>query len=77
METKELKKQLPPEEVNVRLARCPKCKNPVYSAVEHTMSKDSHREMYQCVKSGCTVETISLLEYKKLNFEKFCDTKCK
>jgi hypothetical protein len=66
----------PESEVNIRVAKCGKCKNVVFVTVEHMMDKNSQKELSNCVKAGCDVETISLLEFKKLKIKKWCNTEC-
>lgn len=71
------KDRLPDSEVKIRMATCGKCKNWVYTAVEHLMDKDSHKEMAKCVEAGCEVTTIPLLEYRKMKIGNHCNTECK
>ena len=66
------KKELPQEEVKVAISKCPTCKSPVRVAVEHKMNK---KEFYkEVVEFNLFVETIPLLEFRKLDF-KFCNCK--
>lgn len=68
---------LPDNKVKVRIARCGKCDNIVFTSIEHLMDKQSHKEMAECVQAGCNVETITLKQYRQLNVKDWCDTKCK
>ena len=63
---------LPEEEVNIRVAKCGKCKKVLLTAVEHMMSKEGKKELADCAKDGCDISTIPLLEYRKLELE-WCD----
>lgn len=77
MDTGETK--LPDEQVQVVMAKCPKCKHPVLVSIKHMISKRSAKEIADLVLEGCNVETISLLEYRQLVKEEnwnMCDLKC-
>lgn len=66
------KNDLPEDQVKVIMSICPKCKNPVRVAVEHKMDK---KEFYKEVtKYNLDVETISLIDFRKKEFE-FCGCK--
>lgn len=69
--------RLPDEEVKVKLATCGDCGNPVMVSVLHTMSKESYKELSDCVKAGCNVMTMPLLSFKSMAISDWCDTKCK
>ncbi len=63
--------------VKVRIARCGKCNNIVFASVEHLMDKQGHKEMAECVKAGCNVETMELLKFRSLKIDEWCNTECK
>lgn len=67
---------LPDEEVNIRIAKCGNCGNIVFVAVEHLMNKAAYKEMEKCIKNGCNVDTMKLLEYRKLSNIEWCNSKC-
>lgn len=59
-------KDLPENEVNVKVSSCNYCKNVVRVAIEHMMSDVSKKDFYKEVsKYNLDVKTISLIEYRK------------
>jgi len=69
--------ELPDDKVNVLLIKCSKCTHPVLVAVTHTMTNKDKNEAGRLVTDGCSSETIPLLEYRKLKFTGWCNSKCK
>lgn len=66
----------PESEVKVRIARCGKCSAIVFVGLEHLLDKRGNKELSDCVKAGCNIETMPLLDYKKLKTDDWCNTKC-
>lgn len=71
--------KLPDEQVEVVMAKCPKCKHPVLIGIKHTIDKRFKKELADLVAEGGSAETVSLLKYRELIKERdwdMCDTKC-
>jgi len=59
--------------VNVKISRCPKCKQPVRMTVSHMMDGEEKKEFYdEARKYDLNIEEVPLLEYRKMDL-KFCD----
>ena len=68
-------KNLPDEEVNIKLSVCNKCNDIVTASVEHMMDRKIKNEFAkEVMKYNLNVKSIPLLEYRKMDI-KFC--KCK
>jgi len=70
-------KTIPDEEVKIKMAVCPECKNAIMVSVVHTMDNESHRKFAKHSKEGYDIITISLKEYKEKKVKMYCDESCK
>jgi hypothetical protein len=69
-------KRLPDDQVNVILVECKNCKEPIFTAIQHSLSKEGKKEISELVIEGHSCETMPLLEYRKLEISGWCDSKC-
>lgn len=75
MEKKDLYKNLPDEEVVVKMSICNKCNGVVRTAVVHLMTASGKKEfMNEVSKHNLNIKHQPLLEYRKDN-PKWCDCK--
>ena len=70
-------KTIPDEEVKIKMAICPECKNAIMVSVVHTMDNDSHRKFANHSKEGYDIITISLEKYRAKKIKMYCDKTCK
>ena len=63
---------LPDSEVKVKMITCPQCNKIAMVAVEHTIDKYTKKEIGELVANGCNANTVSLIEYRKMDIH-FCD----
>ena len=65
------------DNVMVKMAICPKCKNAIKVAIQHTMDKESKKDFSELViNNDLQVITISLKEYRDRKIKLFHDKKC-
>jgi len=69
-------KTIPDEEVKIKMAVCPKCKNAIMVSVVHTMDNDSHKKFAKHSKEGYDIITISLEEYREKKIKMYCEKTC-
>ena len=70
-------KTIPDEEVKIKMAVCPECKNSIMVSVVHTMDNDSHKKFAKHSKEGYDIITISLQEYREKKVKMYCEKTCK
>jgi len=70
-------KTIPDEEVKIKMAICPECKNSIMVSVVHTMDNESHKKFAKHLKQGYDIITISLKEYREKKVKMYCDENCK